>query len=270
MKFKPGTFCTVPNKQILTGLPPQAQVLFFWLCAHSDKDGVCFPSASKLAKECGIGRVTVFKYLTVLEGCGLILRYERFSKTGKTSNYYQIILVDPDTSPSVVVQEANDLGSPVESSLVPGVNSNYIQSNKNQLLLSGGAGRVGVDKDTPVAPKPFSLPEALAELCRRPSPVHRIAGLLMTMKGFPYANQKQFNAAFGEATRAAKQLEGYSSQEITTAIRFTQEQADRLRYPWRFWTVFKNIESVVNQKNTPSSDINRARILQDKVDKKIT
>jgi DNA-binding transcriptional ArsR family regulator len=135
MKFKPGTFCTVPNKPVLAGLPPQAQVLFFWLCAHSNKDGVCFPSTALLAKECGVARSTIFRHLAVLEENGLVSRAERFSKSGKTSNYYQIILVDTDSPKNQIVSQ-KDMGSVTEGpSPVSQKDSNYIQYNKTHITL---------------------------------------------------------------------------------------------------------------------------------------
>jgi len=92
-KYEKGTFITVPNKHVLSTLDAQSQVLFVWICAYADDDGVCFPSIATLAKNVGASRRTIINRLAVLEGAGLISRTHRAKDNRKQTNLYQIMLV---------------------------------------------------------------------------------------------------------------------------------------------------------------------------------
>lgn len=100
MKYQKGTFITVPNFQVLSGVDGQAQVLFMWLCRYADEDGQCFPSVSTLAKNCGVSEATIKRKMIVLVESGFITRiFRKNKKTGaNASNLYQIMLVNNDIS----------------------------------------------------------------------------------------------------------------------------------------------------------------------------
>lgn len=93
MKYEKGTFITVPNRHVLSGLDPQTQVLYVWLCSYADENGVCFPSISRLSRDCGMSRDTVLRRFDVLESNGLVHKEHRYKNNEKTSNQYQLLLV---------------------------------------------------------------------------------------------------------------------------------------------------------------------------------
>jgi DNA-binding transcriptional MocR family regulator len=105
MKYEKGTFTTVPNKEALRGLDPQAQVLFMWLCAYADGEGVCFPSISRLAEDCGMAERTVDARIKLLESEGFIEKINRTNNGKKTSNEYQSMIVSTAGDADLDAQE---------------------------------------------------------------------------------------------------------------------------------------------------------------------
>lgn len=94
MKYQKGTFVTVPNIQSLQDLPPTAQALFMWLCSYSDSSGECYPSRSVLAKNLHCSVRSIDAHLNNLIEAGFIKKENRFSGNEKTSNLYQIMLIE--------------------------------------------------------------------------------------------------------------------------------------------------------------------------------
>lgn len=96
MKYKPGTFITVPNIKFLDGKPPAYQALFLWLCRYADEDGICFPSREKLALNLDMDVRSITRYIARMVEDGIITKTKR-RKTGdvkNNSNLYQIMLID--------------------------------------------------------------------------------------------------------------------------------------------------------------------------------
>jgi hypothetical protein len=134
MKYKKGTFTTVPNKDVLRGLDPQTQVLFVWLCSYADEEGVCFPSISRLASDCGMTGRSVINKLRVLEEKGLVERTRRKKENSNENavNEYQIIIVEGSergsrgSEPASPRSERGSLGGSERDSqeLKPYTNSN--------------------------------------------------------------------------------------------------------------------------------------------------
>lgn len=96
MKYQKGTFVVVPNKEYLRGKPSELQTIFFWLCEHSDLDGICYPSRVTLAEEAGCGIKSVDKYLKELVSIGLIEKTVRQKPNSNenTSNLYQVVVAE--------------------------------------------------------------------------------------------------------------------------------------------------------------------------------
>lgn len=89
-RYKKGDYFIVTNRSALAGLDPLAQVLFLWLCARADERGICFPSASRLSQDTGIGRSTIFSKIKILEERGFI---RKMSGNSMQSNTYELLLV---------------------------------------------------------------------------------------------------------------------------------------------------------------------------------
>ena len=68
----------------------------------------------------------------------------------------------------------------------------------------------------------------------------------MSSKGNTYQNKIQFNESFKRALRPAKQLLGYSWDQIFRAVEITELQANDLGFDWQPQTVLKNIERAAN------------------------
>lgn len=94
MRYRKGTFITVPNKEVLAGLDPQTQVLYMWLNHYSNEDGECFPSIETLSKCCGMSDRTVHRRLSDLTDLGLISKQNQFVDSRQTTNLYTINLVE--------------------------------------------------------------------------------------------------------------------------------------------------------------------------------
>jgi hypothetical protein len=126
MKYQPGKFSIVPNRDYLCGKPPILQCLFLWLCVHSDEAGICFPSRKKLSEECNCDKRSIDKYMKVLEDDGVVKKTLRYNKRKKRndSNLYQIMLnSEPITPPSESNVEKQ--GEPNDTVTI--TNNNYKQ-----------------------------------------------------------------------------------------------------------------------------------------------
>lgn len=93
MKYRKGTFITVPNKEQLSGLDPQTQVLYMWLNSYANDDGECFPSIERLAVDCGMSRDTVIRRLEVLCEKGLVKKQNQYVDNRQTTNLYTMELL---------------------------------------------------------------------------------------------------------------------------------------------------------------------------------
>lgn len=129
MKYDKGTFTIIPNRELLRGQDPQTQVLYMWLCSYADDKGVCFPSFSRLAKDCGIGRMTVIRRIQKLEDIGLLVKTNRTKDSSKISNEYQLVVSERDYHSTTVVLPT----SHSETTLVSEVDIELYPLNSNQL-----------------------------------------------------------------------------------------------------------------------------------------
>ena len=87
-------FFKVDNRIFSFDLKPRDLAVYFCLCRHADnKSGMCYPSRSKIAHECGIsGAETVDRALKVLIEKGLIEKHHQHSEDGGyRSNVYRIL-----------------------------------------------------------------------------------------------------------------------------------------------------------------------------------
>jgi hypothetical protein len=106
VKYKKGTFVTVPNRDRIRGLPANAQVVYLWLCSYADEDGTCYPSRTTLARDTRISVRSVDAAIRLLEERGILERTERkdpLNRMRNLSNYYQIMILE-DVNPVQVVQ----------------------------------------------------------------------------------------------------------------------------------------------------------------------
>lgn len=102
-----GTFSIVPIKSMF-GLNPYQQVIYMWLCHHSNQEGICWPSLNTLAQECGMSKYSVIRHLKELEKNGFIKKEARHGENNSnSSNLYKIILplVSESDHPSVSKQQ---------------------------------------------------------------------------------------------------------------------------------------------------------------------
>ncbi len=96
MKYKKGTFMIIPNKEYLIRKPSEMQAIYFWLCNHSDENGICFPKKQTIAEEAGCSHNTVDKYLSKLveDGFISITRRKKNNSMENTSNSYQLLIIE--------------------------------------------------------------------------------------------------------------------------------------------------------------------------------
>lgn len=128
-RYAKQTFITVPNRFTLQSVSGHAQLVFMWLCDMQDENGYAFPSYNTLAEMTGFSRNTVIKATKELEGAGLIGVTPRYKDNERSSNLYEIYIVDTspyrgggsagDALPSAgdalgVVQEVDTEPNPIE------------------------------------------------------------------------------------------------------------------------------------------------------------
>ncbi len=119
MNYKKGEFSLFPTAQ-LCGLNPFQQVTMAWLIHHTNQQGTCFPSLSKLCEETGIGKTKLIDTLKELVAMGLVSKKKRSSEAGRKSNLYTVHKRTPRRT-----QRPPDELNPVRETV-----TNYIQENK--------------------------------------------------------------------------------------------------------------------------------------------
>jgi hypothetical protein len=96
VKLKEGTFGIFPAEQC-KGLNPYTQIVFIWLCYHANKEGICFPSLTKLSQETQIDRRTIIRRLKKLEKLKFITKKIRQKNNRYLSNIYEVHVLNSDT-----------------------------------------------------------------------------------------------------------------------------------------------------------------------------
>lgn len=94
MDYKKWQFLVIPNKDIMKGKSPQLQTVYMWICSFADDEWQCFPSIKTIADCAWCSKDTVIRKLVELEELWILLRQRRFNNNEKTSNLYQIRILD--------------------------------------------------------------------------------------------------------------------------------------------------------------------------------
>lgn len=92
MKYERGSFITVPSREKLRGMHPNAQILYVWLCSYANETGKCFPSRKTLATDCGFSENTVDRMLSMLVKNGLLTKKHQKVGDTNTSNLYTVLI----------------------------------------------------------------------------------------------------------------------------------------------------------------------------------
>lgn len=134
MKYKPGTFITVPNLDSLHKVPAISQVLFLWICKYSDEEGMCYPGRKKLAKNLGCSIRTIDKHIDILESNGFITKTKRKKEDSKENltNLYQIQLLHHPSEPNDTTPRAANV--PVTKPINNQIHITKVEEDKSSLL----------------------------------------------------------------------------------------------------------------------------------------
>jgi hypothetical protein len=93
MKYQPGTFVIVPNKDALRGESGNTQSVYYWICNYLNKEGECWPSIDTLSEDAGCSRDTTKRALERLEELGILSVEHRGGQDGVSlSNKYAVLL----------------------------------------------------------------------------------------------------------------------------------------------------------------------------------
>lgn len=199
MKYKKGDFVLVPNKELLRGKPTELTALYFWLASYSDKDGLCYPSRKKLAKDCGMTDRTVDKYMKELVALGLLTKHYRVKEgtKQKKSNLYQLLVVMND--------ETDDTRDSETENTKGGVSDDSRDSEPN---IPGTITTNNYTTLTKDISKDISLP-----LNRGKNYLQRLTSLYGTLFMDTYGFKNKVN--FGQMYKVFKKLhESYSEVQI--------------------------------------------------------
>ncbi len=94
MDYKKWQFLIVPNKDTIKGLSPQLQTIYMRICSFADDEWQCFPSIKTISDCSWCSKDTVIRKIAELEQLWILDRKHRFNKNEKTSNLYQIKIID--------------------------------------------------------------------------------------------------------------------------------------------------------------------------------
>lgn len=240
LKYKKGTFNTVPNKDYLKGKPAEMQSVYFWIVDHANEEGKCFPGRVTLAKESGCNVKTVDTYLKRLIDEGFISKEQRPSKgkKGLSSNMYQLLFLD--------IAEKEVL--PVLPSALPENGSPALPEN-GAVTIPNELYPITIPNTLPAKPSksgPFIFIEKMDKLRVSNWKPDKILHLYFTRKNLVFENKKQWDLAYGRFKKSAMALEGYSSSQIWQTFDYCDIEMKNI--PWNLGTVVKVISNVVNKK----------------------
>lgn len=68
-------------------------IFSYLLLRRNAKTGRCYPSLSRIARDLGLDRKTVIKFLKLLEGVGLIRKHATYNGGKRSSNQYDIFML---------------------------------------------------------------------------------------------------------------------------------------------------------------------------------
>ena len=129
-------------------LKPNEGWVYIWIVSHiNGKTGDAFPSLSTLAKETKLSKPTVVNSIHHLEEIGLI-EVEHTTKSNGSAgvNHYRLLSAQPLTRVVNVLYQGGKRALP---GVVNDVDSNYIESNNNELTKDKDSAPVGADSAVP-------------------------------------------------------------------------------------------------------------------------
>lgn len=113
-------------------IPPLSKCLYNVLTIFAGEKNSCFPSIETLVQVTGMSKDTVYKYLDILEECGVIERQHK-RKSGQFRNTVYILCDENRKSPYTVITDTESTVYDKKSSPCPtdqDTNNNIYKNNK--------------------------------------------------------------------------------------------------------------------------------------------
>lgn len=235
MKYQKGTFILVPNKQMIRNQKPYVQVIYLWICDFVDDNGQCFPSRRLLSEICGCSVSTIDKGLKILCDLGVLSLKNRKKRNEKTTNLYQIHLVEKDEG---VAQEVGHLAQEVGQGVAQevGIELNPLLLTQPIILSE-------------VSDEQFQMNDYLLQVKGDKQRSVQLIGLYWEKKKYVFPNKKAAQNAIKRDLRSAKNLLPYPDEDITAVMDWLDDHAKEQRFDWKLETVFKYIDSYRASKN---------------------
>lgn len=95
--------------------------------------------------------------------------------------------------------------------------------------------------------KPYSFEDELNKLRESTWKPNKIVALVWKRKGYHFENAEQFSNNLARDVKLAKQLEGYTSNQIHQTIDECEKEASEVGYSWGVVTIAKKIANIVNR-----------------------
>jgi len=134
MILEKGSFSIFPSN-MCKGLPVYEQIVFIWICHHTNNEGACFPSLNTLASECGVSKDTITRSIKKLEDRGYITKIIRKNENGENlSNLYTVVISNANSG-----YLAADVDNPLDANsgyLAADVDTNYTNITKSNDLTT--------------------------------------------------------------------------------------------------------------------------------------
>jgi len=128
MLLEKGSFSVFPAN-MCKGLPAYEQIVFIWLCHHSNAEGRCFPSLKTLSHECGLSKDSVIRSVKKLEERGFITKIIRKNDEGENISTLYTIVLSNANSDNLVADSDNTLVANSDN-LVADSDTNYTNITK--------------------------------------------------------------------------------------------------------------------------------------------
>ncbi len=228
-KYRKGSFTVIPNKGILRGKKAALQSVYFWICEHANENGTCYPGRVNLAVESGVNIKTVDKYLKELVSLGLLSVTNRFKKKQRSTNLYQIMIIEDEVIPKT------EVGTPENGATPTPENGALTQSNLTQPNKVSETSSV------------FNWESSKEKMMSKEGSDMDVIATFLVEKNLVPKTAAELTGYVKRYRKMAQDIVpflGNNFEKFWKAVEICKEESYRLNYNWDLGTIYKKITKI--------------------------
>lgn len=233
----------ITNSEEFLEMPDSTQKLYFHLGMNADDDGFVQPKGVMRMVRSGEDDLKVLQakgFVIIFNESVIVITQWKMNNEIRVDRYKPTIYQEHLKSLKITENKAyimdKNMVVPTVVPLVPNLDT--------QIRL--GKDRLGKVTSVAKSDAPFNFQEELEKLKNDKRKDFKIIALFWRKKGWDFQNRLQFNAALKRELRAAKDLKGYTGDQIARSMAYCAKEYPEI---WTLETVGKRITDVVNKKS---------------------